>query len=199
MDDALSPDLIPELAARVRHERLQRGWDLSELARRAEVSRTTLYHLEKGHTRRIRSSTVKTIADAFEMSVESLVSSHRAAGTRQGSEAAAFDRATNPAVADVVKERPAVFAGWSPDEWDELYSQFGVGGPLTPLGVLSAAEAINQKRETIRQLHVVLDTHLRDVARAMIETFYKMVQAKAPPRADTTSSQTGMSVPPETA
>lgn len=184
MDESLSPDLIPQLATRVRHERLQRGWDLTELARRAEVSRTTLYHLEKGHTRRIRSSTVKTLADAFEMTVESLMSAPGESRGRPSRGDAAFDRETNPAVAEVVKERPVVFENWSPDDWDELYSEFGVGGPLTPLGVLSKAEAINEKRETVRQLHVVLDTHLRDVAREVIETFYKMVQAKSQPRTD---------------
>jgi transcriptional regulator with XRE-family HTH domain len=184
MDDPLSPDLIPQLATRVRHERLNRGWDLSELARRAEISRTTLYHLEKGHTRRIRSSTVKTLADAFETSVEFLTGEASDSRIRPSRIDGGFDRATNPSVAEVVNERPAVFEGWSRDDWDELYSEFGVGGPLTPLGVLSKAEAINEKRETVRQLHVVLDTHLRDVAREVIETFYKMVQAKSAPRTD---------------
>ncbi len=91
--------------------------------------------------------------------------------------AAAFDRATNPAVAEVARERPEVFDGWTSEDWEEINSQFGVGGQLTPLGALKAAEAINEKRETVRQLQVVLDTHLRDVAREVIETFYRMVKA----------------------
>ena len=90
---------------------------------------------------------------------------------------AAFDRATNPAVAEVARERPEVFEGWTADDWEEINSQFGVGGQLTPLGALKAAEAMNEKRETVRQLQVVLETHLRDVAREVIETFYRMVQA----------------------
>lgn len=190
MDDSLSPNLIPVLAARIRRERLERGWDLAELARRAEVSRTTLYHLEKGHTRKLRTSTVKAIADAFQIPGESLTGGEPALPNPIPSfplptaSVDHFDRATNPAIAEVARERPTVFQGWTNQEWDELYSQFGVGGALTPLGVLSAAEAMNQKRETIRQLHVVLDTHLRDAARAVIETFYQMVQAKAPPRKD---------------
>ena len=171
------------LATRVRRECLRLGWDVGVLAERAGVSRTTLYHLEKGHTKRIRRSTISRIAQALGISVEELISGSMPPETvvtkakRPGRSAADFDRATNPAVADVVNERPAVFQGWSEDDWDELYSQFGVGGQLTPLGVLSVAEAINQKRETIRKLHIVLDTHLRDVAREMIDTFYRMVQA----------------------
>lgn len=167
------------LAERVRRECLRRGWDISELAERAQVSRTTLYHLEKGHTQRIRASTIRAIADALGVSVEHLLTGQDAeAGSRRAERGPReFDRATNPAVADVARERPAVFQGWSDDDWDELYSQFGVGGQLTPLGVLSAAESINEKRETIRKLHVVLDTHLKDVAREMIDTFYRMVRA----------------------
>ena len=155
---------------------MNRGWDVVELERRSGVGRTTLYHLEKGHTQRVRSSTIAAIARAFELDVEQLLGgSSPASSERQ--RAAAFDRATNPAVAEVARERPQVFENWSPDDWEEINSQFGVGGQLTPLGALKAAEAINEKRETMRQLQIVLDTHLRDVAREVIETFYRMVQA----------------------
>ena len=37
-----------DLPARVRLERMNRGWDIVELERRSSVGRTTLYHLEKG-------------------------------------------------------------------------------------------------------------------------------------------------------
>lgn len=182
-DDALSASL-PELAGRVRQERMNRGWDVVELERRSGVGRTTLYHLEKGHTQRVRSSTIAAIARAFELDVEQLLGgSSPAPSERQ--RAAAFDRATNPAVADVARERPEVFQNWSPDDWEEINSQFGVGGQLTPLGALKAAEAINEKRETMRQLQIVLDTHLRDVAREVIETFYRMVQATSATAAST--------------
>jgi transcriptional regulator with XRE-family HTH domain len=173
MEDSI-PIPSSDLAARVRQERMSRGWDTVELERRSGVGRTTLYHLEKGRTNRVRSSTVGALAKAFGIPVDELV---RPIVRNEAARAAAFDRITNPAIADVVRERPEVFEGWSADDWDELHSQFGVGGQLTPLGALKAAEAINEKRETVRQLQVVLDTHLRDVAREVIETFYRMVQA----------------------
>jgi transcriptional regulator with XRE-family HTH domain len=165
------------LAARVRFERLHRGWDVCELERRSGVARTTLYHLEKGHTQRVRSSTVGALAKAFELEVDQLVGGGAPLPPTARERSATFDRATNPAVAEVARERPEVFEGWSAEDWEEINSQFGVGGQLTPLGALKAAEAINEKRETIRQLQVVLETHLRDVAREMIGTFYRMVQA----------------------
>jgi len=162
---------------------MNRGWDVVELERRSGVGRTTLYHLEKGNTQRVRSSTIAAIARAFEIEVSDLLSAAGAGGALEAARSAerrrsaAFDRATNPAVAEVARERPEVFDGWTADDWEEINSQFGVGGQLTPLGALKAAEAINDKRETIRQLQVVLETHLRDVARGVIETFYRMVQA----------------------
>lgn len=182
MTDPSSSLDVRALGSRIRRECLRRGWDIVQLADAAGVSRTTLYHLEHGHTRRVRSSTINAIASALGVSVDELMGPppegpSTSFPAKSLAPAVAFDRATNPAVEDVVRERPAMFQGWSDDDWDELYSQFGVGGALTPLGVLSAAEAINEKRETIRQLHVVLDTHLREVAREMIETFYRMVQA----------------------
>ena len=176
-DEPLPLPVAEELAARVRHERMKRGWDVVELERRSGIGRTTLYHLEKGHTQRVRSSTLAAIAGAFDIEVGQLVQSAIDDHPPERRRSAAFDRVTNPAVADVARERPEVFEGWSADDWEEINSQFGVGGQLTPLGALKAAEAINEKRETVRQLQVVLETHLRDVAREVIETFYRMVQA----------------------
>jgi hypothetical protein len=125
----------------------------------------------------VRSSTLAAVARAFDMPVEQLTTPTVEDHSSDRRRSAAFDRVTNPAVADVARERPEVFEGWSADDWEEINSQFGVGGQLTPLGALKAAEAINEKRETVRQLQVVLETHLRDAARGVIETFYRMVQA----------------------
>ncbi len=178
MSDESLPIAASNFPERVRFERMNRGWDVSELERRSGVGRTTLYHLEKGHTRRVRSSTIAAIARAFDIEVDQLLApGHAAPAADRRRAAAEFDRATNPAVEEVARERPDVFEGWTADDWEEINSQFGVGGQLTPLGALKAAEEINEKRETIRQLQVVLETHLRDVAREVIETFYRMVLA----------------------
>jgi len=176
-EEPLAEVAVTDLPARVRLERMNRGWDIVELERLSGVARTTLYHLEKGHTQRVRSSTIAAIARAFKMDVAELVAPVETARSAERRRSAAFDRATNPAVAEVARERPEVFEGWTAEDWEEINSQFGVGGQLTPLGALKTAEAINEKRETVRQLQVVLETHLRDVAREVIETFYRMVQA----------------------
>lgn len=160
------------LAAHIRQARRQRGWNLGELAERSAVCRTTLYQLERGVVAQPRASTLKRIADAFGMPVEGLL-----AGEQPACEPAArFDRATNPCVAEVSEDCPSLFAGWSAAQWDELYSSFGVGGQLTPEGVVQAAVDINRKAEVMQRLNVVLETHLRDVAVSLIDTLFDQVQ-----------------------
>jgi transcriptional regulator with XRE-family HTH domain len=80
--------------------------------------------------------------------------------------AATFDRTTNPAVAEVVAANPAAFADWTDADFDELYSRVGLGGELTEAGALAAAEAMNQRREVLHQVALLLETaeaeHLRE-------------------------------------
>ena len=57
-----------------------------------------------------------------------------------------FDRATNPMVTEVLTSEPQLFEHWSQDDVDELYSRVAVGGELTNEGVMSAAEAMNERR-----------------------------------------------------
>jgi transcriptional regulator with XRE-family HTH domain len=159
---------------RVRAACARRGWDLQELASRASVSRTTLYHLLEGHTTRPHGRTLNRLADALEVPTEELL--HPDGAPAAALSAGEFDRITNPEVDAVAAARPALFRDWDDDDWDELYSTFGAGGALTSEGVVAAAEGINRKRETVRQLHIVLDTHLRVVAEELIDTLYRMVR-----------------------
>lgn len=174
------------LAWEIRRACLQRGWDQTDLARKSGVSRTTLYQIERGGVRKPRHSTLKRIAEALEMPVEDLSRSEpsplqfddrpSAATPRNGAD---FDRATNPLVDSVREERPELFAGWSAGQWDELYSTFGTGGQLTAEGVVRTAMHINRKREVVRRLNIVLETHLGEVAANLVETLYRSIQPGA--------------------
>ena len=171
------------LAQRIRGWCLKTGCDLGEMARRAGVSRTTVYHLLGGRTQRPHYSTLNKIAAALEIPAERLQGGESAPEPEPAGrvpravsiEQRAFDRGTNPLIAEVCAERPELFTDWSPDDWDELYSTFGTGGPLSREGVTDAAERMNRQRETLQQLHVVLETHLADVAAEMVATLYRMV------------------------
>lgn len=90
-----------------------------------------------------------------------------------------FDRATNPIVQEVASIDPGLFAGWTEDEWDELYSQFATGGALREEGVRITAARINHDRETLYRLRVLLQTHLAEVAAGMVNTLYDLVSVDA--------------------
>lgn len=169
------------LAVRIRAGCLRKGWSFGQLAERAGVSRTTLYHLERGRISRPRLATLGRIAAALEFDPRQLaglsgpVRPNWTEETGREDERRRFDRSTNTAVSDACRESPELFADWVPSEWDELYSTFGTGGPLTSEGVAETARRINHKRETVRQLQIVLETHLAEVAAGMVETLFRMV------------------------
>lgn len=170
-----------EIGYRIDRACLQRGWDRGELADRAGVSRTTLYQIGRGAVTKPRASTLKRIADALEVSVESLTAeafSRQAFSESEQNPAPAFqfDRNTNSVIEEICDDSPRLFLGWSGADWQELYSSFGTGGQLTPEGVRQAADHINRKREAIRRLNIVLETHLHDVAVSFIESLYQSVR-----------------------
>jgi transcriptional regulator with XRE-family HTH domain len=201
------------LARRLHSLRLQRGWNMDRVAAAAGISRTTLFHLERSEIDRPRASTLHKLARVFDVPVESLTGKEygmrsaecgmkQHAVERHGADvidlsqlhtphsefrtsgSAAFDRATNPIVTQVAAEQPELFVGWSPDDWDELYSQFATGGALREEGVQATAARINHDREVLYRLRILLQTHLADVASGMVDTLYNLVSvepAEGPP------------------
>jgi transcriptional regulator with XRE-family HTH domain len=61
------------IAKRVRDFRYAKGWGPDELASRAEISRTALYQIECGKTEAPRAGTLKRIARALDVSIETLL------------------------------------------------------------------------------------------------------------------------------
>ena len=61
------------LAQRVRDFRYSKGWSPVELASRAEISRTALYHIEVGKTSLPHASTLRQIAMALNVSTDELL------------------------------------------------------------------------------------------------------------------------------
>jgi len=194
----LSRDWCARLAARVEAVCLSRGWDRNELARQAGISRTTLYSLEHGLTRRPHGSTLHRLAAALGVSpaefwnpIETDSGASRAATEQPMAEADIladdldrrhlFDRSTNTVIPAVRADHPELFAGWTAQEWDELYSTFGTGGQLSTSGVRETARKVNRKRETLRQLNVLLETHLGEVAANLIASLFRMVRPDVSP------------------
>jgi transcriptional regulator with XRE-family HTH domain len=61
------------LAQRVRDYRYSKGWGPDELASRAAISRTALYQIESGKTELPRAGTLRRIAIALDVSMDSLL------------------------------------------------------------------------------------------------------------------------------
>ena len=94
----------------------------------------------------------------------------------------AFDRATNPVVKSVVESQSQLFDAWSSVDFDELYSQFGAGGPLTDEGVVVAAEAINAKRALLRQVTVILESGESELLADFVKLLYRRATETTPPQ-----------------
>src|SRR5262245_21987522 len=61
------------LAKRVRDCRYAKGWGPDELASRASISRTALYQIECGKTETPRAATIRRIAQALDVPVDTLI------------------------------------------------------------------------------------------------------------------------------
>jgi transcriptional regulator with XRE-family HTH domain len=94
----------------------------------------------------------------------------------------AFDRATNPLVQEVVGANADLFSAWSPADFDELYSQFGHGGPLSEEGVRAAAEAINAKRTLLRKVAVILESSESELLADFVKLLYRRVTDTGQPQ-----------------
>jgi transcriptional regulator with XRE-family HTH domain len=163
----------PTIADLIRSGRLRKGLNLSELAEQAGVSRTTLHQLERGAIQEPRAKTLARIATALDLLPEQMQSSEAEARRAE------FDYVTNPAVAAVREQDPARFAHLTEEDWQELASLVGVGGGLTTQGVLDAIERLEDDREAVRRLRIILQTHLRQPARQLIDALYQSVLVNA--------------------
>lgn len=176
----------PTLAELIRSGRIRKGWNQSELAEKAGVARTTLVQLERGTVQEPHASTLKKVGELLEISPEALASARvtdrpAAASPEVISEQAAFDRATNPTVEMIREQFPDRFQQLSTTEQDTLISQFGVGGAMTAAGVMQSLERMEADRQTLAQLQIILQTHLRDAARQVIEGLYRSVAVVSHP------------------
>src|SRR3954451_4488403 len=96
LESSLSPfqkrGCMMSLAQRVRDFRYTKGWGPDELASRASISRTALYQIESGKTELPRAGTLRRIALALEVSMESLLGHGEAGKPAQGALPAAASR-----------------------------------------------------------------------------------------------------------
>jgi hypothetical protein len=83
-------------------------------------------------------------------------------------------------VEELVHAQPQLFHGWSPAEFDEIYSRFGAGGALTPQGALDTVCAMNRCRELISKVKLLWETGEAELLESMIDVLYRRVVITAP-------------------
>ena len=84
-----------------------------------------------------------------------------------------FDRHTNPVVDEVVAAHPQLFHGWTSAEFDELYSRFGTGGALTTEGALAVAGKMNERRDVLAKVTLLMETSEAELLQTMIDALYR--------------------------
>jgi len=93
--------------------------------------------------------------------------------TPTGFDQAGFDQATNPIAAEVVDSHPELFEHWTAPDFHELFSRMAVGGELTEAGTLAAVESMNNRRELMVQVAVIMESSEADLMRDFIKLLYQ--------------------------
>ncbi|MBL9083183.1 MAG: helix-turn-helix transcriptional regulator [Planctomycetales bacterium] len=122
------------------------------LAAQAGIDEAIVRALVRGEITRPSLTTLDALSAALHVDVCELLADGLRGDVR------GFDRRTNPVVAEVAADHPQLFKDWSPADYDDLYSRFGVGGPLSAEGTLACAQAINDRRALALKVAVLLET-----------------------------------------
>ncbi len=89
-----------------------------------------------------------------------------------------FDRQTNPAVGQVVENHPALFAGWTESDFDNLYSRFGLGGQLTEEGVIEVVRAMERNRRVHQRVALILETGEAELLIGLVDQIFQRVDVE---------------------
>jgi len=149
----------------------QLGLTVHEVAERTGLDERTVKSILNGSSAKPHARTLHQLARGLEVETNEFFHSPHLLG--RGS----FDRATNPAVDELISRRPELFSEWSEADFHELYSQVGTGGALTNEGAQQAAESINRKRKLHEKLALLLETEQADVIADILDLFYQRVKA----------------------
>jgi transcriptional regulator with XRE-family HTH domain len=146
--------------------RLMARWGMTQadVVNATRLDERTVRSFIRGEARP-HARTLKKMADGLGVAVDELL--------HDPGLAAAFDRATNPAAAQIIDDHPQLFADWTPAEFDELFSRVAVGGELTEAGALAAAEAMNERRQLMTQAAVILESDQADLLREFVALLYR--------------------------
>jgi transcriptional regulator with XRE-family HTH domain len=156
------------VATNLRRLMARQGLTYEDVVAASGLDERTIRSLAHG-TSRPHARTIHKLAEGLGVLSDEFFLDSRGPACRE------FDRETNPLVEQVVAEHPQSFSGWTPADFDELYSRFGAGGQLTEAGALAAAEAMNAKREVLSRVRVILETGEAPLLNSLVEILYHRV------------------------
>jgi transcriptional regulator with XRE-family HTH domain len=167
-------------AANLRRIMARQGLTLDQVVERTGLDARTVQAILLGRNARPHARTLHRLAAGLNVPADELFVDTAVLAQR------VFDRHTNPQVEEAVAARPALFAGWTEAQFDELHSRFGAGGALTREGALAAAEAMNRNRQVHDQVALLLETGQAELLREIVAALYRRVAIVpgGPPTAD---------------
>ena len=163
-----APDLRTLHGTNVRRLMARLNMTLDDVVQATGLNERTVRSLLHGNTRP-HARTLHKLAEGLGVVSDELFQDPYRSGR------AAFDRATNPRVADVIDARPELFHRWTPSDFEDLFSRMGVGGELTESGTVEAAEAINARRELLKQVSIILESGEADLMRQFIQLLFQRI------------------------
>lgn len=166
MDLFCTPVLI---ADNLRRLMARDGLTVEMLIDRTRLNRRTIKSLLQGRATRPHAKTLNRLATGLDVCVDELFQNPSTLAQRQ------FDRQTNPAVDELAARQPQLFAGWTREDFDELYSRVGTGGALTITGARQVTEAMNHKRQLQAKISLLLESSEADLLESLVEALYRRV------------------------
>jgi transcriptional regulator with XRE-family HTH domain len=161
------------IATNLRRLMARDGLTFDDVVAATRLDERTLRAVARGRTNP-HARTLHKLAQGLGVSIDELFRMPGQSSARR------FDRATNSLVQEVVARHTGAFENWSDADFDELFSRFGTGGQLTESGVLAAAEAMNAKREVLRQASVILESSESQLLADFVELLYRRATNSSP-------------------
>ena len=158
---------MPDFAANLRRLMARQGLTVYEVVEQTGLDDRTVKNILKGNQRKPHARTLHQLATGLGVATDELFQSPAWLGRH------AFDRLANPLVDELAAERPELFADWAAADFADLSSRFGAGGALTHEGALRVVEQLNERRELLKKVTLLLETDQSDVLRGIVEVLYR--------------------------
>jgi hypothetical protein len=167
----------------------ERGWNLEDFSRIANLNRQTVQKIMDPKTqdsRKLRNATVSACARALGLSVMDLRTlplerllprmNGQLASGEDANRQRFYESATQPELLAWIERNPDRSGRLTPTEVDELLSLQGTGGPLTAFGVEHFVELLERKRRLAHQVQAIAGTEYLEFLEKFVGLLYEKVQ-----------------------